>query len=242
MMTVNEVSRLTGVSIRTLQYYDKIGLLHPAAYTESGYRLYDDTSLEQLQRILLFRELEFPLKEIKKIMDSPGYDGNKALQQQIELLTLKKEHIENLITLARGIILTGGRGMDFSAFDMSKMDEYAKQAKASWGDTAEYREFEKKNGNRTLSEMKNLGDRLMDIVAEFGNLKTTPAADPRVQNQVKKLQEFISEHYYSCSKHILSQLGKMYAGGGEFTANINRAGGDGAAEFANEAIQIYCRE
>ncbi len=75
MRTVNEVSKLTGVSIRTLQYYDKIGLLHPTKYTESGYRLYDDTALEKLQQILLFRELEFPLKEINKIIESPGFDS-----------------------------------------------------------------------------------------------------------------------------------------------------------------------
>ena len=103
MMTVNEVSKLTGVSIRTLQYYDTIGLLKPIEYTESGYRLYDDTSLERLQQILLFKELEFPLKEIKKIIDAPNFDRNKALEQQIELLTMKKEHLENLISFARGI-------------------------------------------------------------------------------------------------------------------------------------------
>ncbi len=96
MMTVNEVSKLTGVSIRTLQYYDTIGLLKPIEYTESGYRLYDDTSLERLQQILLFRELEFPLKEIKKIIDAPNFDRNKALEQQIELLTMKKNHLENV--------------------------------------------------------------------------------------------------------------------------------------------------
>ena len=90
MMTVNEVSKLTGMSIRTLQYYDTIGLLKPIEYTESGYRLYDDTSLERLQQILLFKELEFPLKEIKKIIDAPNFDRNKALEQQIELLTMKK--------------------------------------------------------------------------------------------------------------------------------------------------------
>ena len=92
MMTVNEVSKLTGVSIRTLQYYDTIGLLKPIEYTESGYRLYDDTSLERLQQILLFKELEFPLKEIKKIIDAPNFDRNKALEQQIDLLTMKKEN------------------------------------------------------------------------------------------------------------------------------------------------------
>ena len=90
MMTVHEVSRLTGVSIRTLQYYDRIGLLHPAGHTEAGYRLYDEAALETLQQILLFRELEFPLKDIKKIIGSPDFDRSKALGQQIELLELKK--------------------------------------------------------------------------------------------------------------------------------------------------------
>ena len=107
MMTVNEVSKLTGVSIRTLQYYDKIGLLHPAKYSEAGYRLYDDAALETLQQILLFRELEFPLREIKEIVGSPDFDRNKALDQKIELLKLKKEHRENLIELDEGIKLMG---------------------------------------------------------------------------------------------------------------------------------------
>ena len=131
MMTVNEVSKLTGVSIRTLQYYDKIGLLHPAKYTEAGYRLYNDAALETLQQILLFRELEFPLKDIKEIISRPDFDRSKALEQQIKLLTLKKEHIENLIDLAKGIKLLGVRKLKFEAFDTSKIDEYAAQAKAS---------------------------------------------------------------------------------------------------------------
>ena len=77
MMTVHEVSKLAGVSIRTLQYYDKIGLLHPTGYTDAGYRLYDDADLERLQHILLFRELEFPLKDIKAIINSPDFDRSK---------------------------------------------------------------------------------------------------------------------------------------------------------------------
>ena len=97
MMTIHEVSKLAGVSIRTLQYYDKIGLLHPTGYTDAGYRLYDDADLERLQHILLFRELEFPLKDIKAIINSPDFDRSTALEQQIELLRLKKEHIENLM-------------------------------------------------------------------------------------------------------------------------------------------------
>ena len=103
MMTVHEVSKLAGVSIRTLQYYDKIGLLHPTGYTDAGYRLYDDADLERLQHILLFRELEFPLKDIKAIINSPDFDRSKALEQQIELLRLKKEHIDELCTWNKNI-------------------------------------------------------------------------------------------------------------------------------------------
>ena len=241
MMTVHKVSKLTGVSIRTLQYYDKIGLLHPTGYTDAGYRLYDDSDLDRLQQVLLFRELQFPLKEIKRIIQDPEFNKDKAVEQQIELLTLKKEHLEKLIALARGIQLTGGKGMDFTAFDTSRIDEYAKQAKESWGTTKEYKEFEEKNENRTIDEMKSMGIRLMEIVAEFGELKEDrSASDSSVQNQVKKLQDYITENYYTCTEEILSGLGKMYAGGGEFTKNIDRAGGEGTAAFANEAIQVYC--
>ena len=86
MKTVTEVSKITGVSVRTLHHYDAIGLLRPTAVTEAGYRLYDDEALGRLQTILLFRQLQFPLKEIKKILDSPNFDPQEALAQQIELL------------------------------------------------------------------------------------------------------------------------------------------------------------
>ena len=141
MMTVHEVSKLAGVSIRTLQYYDKIGLLHPTGYTDAGYRLYDDADLERLQHILLFRELEFPLKDIREIMNSPDFDRSKALEQQIELLTLRKEHLDNLINFALGIKMLGVKYMDFSAFDKSKIDAYAKQAREMYGNTPEYQEL-----------------------------------------------------------------------------------------------------
>ena len=149
MKTVNEVSKLTGVSIRTLQYYDQIGLLKPAEYTGAGYRLYDDAALERLQQILLFRELEFPLKDIKKIVTGPDFDKKKALEQQIELLELRKEHIENLITMCRSIKKRGVKKMDFTAFDTSKLDEYSKKAKEQWGETPEYKEYAEKSKNRT---------------------------------------------------------------------------------------------
>lgn len=241
MMTVNEVSKLTGVSIRTLQYYDTIGLLPPAEYTEAGYRLYDDAAMERLQQILLFKELEFPLKEIKEIIDAPNFDRSKALKQQIELLTMKKEHLEELIDFARKIEITGVNNMDFKAFDKTKMDEYAKKAKEQWGQTEAYKEYEERAKGVTDAQLKDVTSRFMLVFAEFGEMKEQDVASSPVQAQVAKLQEFITENYYTCTKEILSGLGKMYAAGGEFTENIDSYGGEGTALFVAKAIEIYCR-
>ena len=242
MMTVNDVSKLTGVSVRTLQYYDRIGLLKPSAYTESGYRLYDDTALEKLQQILLFKELEFSLKEISRIIDAPDFDRNKALEQQIQLLTMKKEHLENLIDFARGIKLLGVRKMDFTVFDTNKIDEYAKRAKEQWGKTEAYKEFEEKSKDLTDKDQQNVANELMQLFTEFGQMLSSDPSDEKVQLQVKKLQDYITEHFYNCTNEILLGLGKMYSGGGEFTENIDRAGGPGTAEFVTKAIEFYCNK
>ncbi len=239
-MTVREVAELTGITPRTLQYYDKIGLLKATAYTQSGYRLYDAAALERLQQILLFRELEFPLKDIKQILGSPDFDRDKALQQQIELLQMKKAHIETLITLARGIQNTGGRHMDFSAFDKTTLNRYAQEAKTQWGQTEAYGEFEEKSKGRSEATQEALGRGLMEIFARMGALKGGAPESEAAQELVKQLQTYITEHFYRCTDQILSGLGRMYAAGGEFTQNIDAAGGEGTAEFANAAIQIHC--
>ena len=246
MRTVNEVSKMTGVSIRTLHYYDQIGLLSPTSITEAGYRLYDDTALERLQHIMLFRELQFPLKDIGDILNASNFDRNKALDQQIELLTLKKEHIENLITFARGIRGIGVKNMknmDFSAFDVKKLDEYAAQAKTAWGQTEAYKEFEEKEKGRTKEQSDQIAEGMMALFTEFGLLlkegKTADSED--VQAQVKKLQEYITEHFYTCTPKILAGLGKMYNGGGSMTENIDKFGGEGTADFADKAIEVYCK-
>lgn len=242
MMTVHEVSKLAGVSIRTLHHYDQIGLLRPAEVTEAGYRLYDDAALERLQCILLFRELEFPLKEIRSILDSSTFDRNKALEQQITLLEMKREHLEHLIKLAREIKTTGVRKLDFTAFDTQKMEEYARQAKESWGETLAYKEYERKSAGRTPQEQRQLSAGLMDILAEFGKMKEADPASEAVQAQVRKLQEYISAHYYTCSDEILSSLGEMYIGDDRFRKNIDNAGGDGTAEYTHKAIEAFCRK
>ena len=242
MMTVKEVSDLTGVSIRTLHYYDQLGLLPAAGHTDSGYRLYDDAALERLQQILLFRELEFPLKDIQRILTNSAFDRRKALAQQIELLTLKKQHLESLISLAQKTLTTGGTYMDFTAFDTQKIQEYTRQAKQQWGATPAYKEFEQKTAHQTAQEAADMGSRLMEILAVFGGMQHKSPTAPAVQTQVKALQAFITEHYYTCTKEIFAQLGQMYGAGGAFTENINAAGGPGTAEFAAKAIEVYCQQ
>ena len=240
MMTVHEVSALTGVSIRALRYYDEIGLLPPAQHTEAGYRLYDEAALERLQQILLFRELEFPLREIKAIVCSPGFDRQTALEQQIKLLTLKREHIDNMIRMAETVKLTGGITMDFEAFDTKKMDEYAAQAKAAWGKTEAYREYEQKSQGRTQAQAQALGAGLMAIFSEFAAVKDRGPGSDEAKALLQKLQDYISTHYYRCTDEILAGLGRAYGCGSEFTENINKAGGPGTAEFASAAIAAYC--
>ena len=242
MYSIREVSRLTGVSKRTLQYYDQIGLLKPSGVTEAGYRMYGDEALERLQQILLYRELQFPLKEIKRILDSTDYDRNRALEQQIELLTMKKDHLETLISFAIGLKGVGTRYMDFSAFDTRKMDEYARQAREKWGHTPEYREFEQKQKNRSPQQESAMTEAFMQLFVRFGTLRTGSPDAPEAQAMVQEVKDFISEHFYQCSNQVLSGLGKMYAGGGSMTENIDAAGGEGTGTFVHKAIEHYCSQ
>lgn len=240
MMTVHEVSKLAGISVRTLQYYDKIGLLCPSSRSDAGYRLYEDADLKRLQQILLFRELEIPLKEIKSILESPDFDRDKALEQQIALLKLKKEHIENLINFAIGIELLGENYADFSAFDTSALDDRVAQAKALWENTPEYKEFEEKAKDRTKEEDALLEKECMRIFKAFGEIKDEDPASDEAQALVRKLQAFFTENFYNCTDTILRGLGKMYAGGGAFTKSIDDCAGEGTAVFAERAIEGCC--
>lgn len=242
MHTISEVSALSGVSKRTLQYYDQIGLLKPTQVSQAGYRLYDEEALQTLQQILLYRELQFPLKEIARILHSSDYDRNRALEQQIELLKMKKEHLENLILYAQGLYGMGVKYVNFSAFDTRKMDEYAARAKEQWGQTPEYQEFEQKHKEYTREKDEQLSEEMMQFFVRFGQMKGEHPASEAAQALVGELQAFITEHFYTCTNRILLGLGKMYAGGGSFTENIDRTGGEGTAAFACAAIEAWCRK
>lgn len=245
MMTVSEVSRKTGVSVRTLHHYDSIGLLKPAQVSSAGYRLYDEKNLVRLQCILLFRELEFSLEDIRRIMESPSFDQNRALEQQIRLLEMKREHIDNLLVFARGICMTGVnrlKDMNFEPFDTKKLDRYAQEARASWGETPAYKEYQQKSKGRSREDEQLLGKALMNVLGGFAPLMGRPPEDEAVQAQVQALRDFISGHYYTCTPEILRSLGSLYGGGGAMTENINKTCGEGVAEFAAKAVEAYCRE
>ena len=240
MKTVSEVSRLTGISVRTLHHYDAIGLLHPTAVTKAGYRMYDDAALCRLQSILLFRELEFPLKEIKTMLDSPSFDPSEALAQQIHLLELQRRHIDELISFAREIQEKGVKPMAFHAFDNKDLEQYKAEVKERWGETRAYQEYEQKQ--RDGQDFAAGTAQLMGAFAKLGSMKELTPDNPQVQEQVGVLQRVITENFYTCTPEILSGLGEMYTADERFRENIDRAGGEGTAEFARQAIAAYCKK
>ena len=212
-MQIKEFAEFTGVSVRTLHYYDEIGLLPPAFIDKStGYRFYDETSLLRMQEILFFRELDFSLKSIGEILSFPNYDKNKALQEQKYLLILKKERLERLISA----IDNAAKGENvMRAFDNSEFEKHKMEAKEKWDYTDAYKEHEEKTKNYSKDTRNNLSEEMNDIFAEFAvymKKGEEPNSD-KTQNLVKRLQEHITENYYHCTN-----------------------------EFVNEAIEVYCRK
>lgn len=122
MMTVKEISELTGISARTLHYYDEIGLFQPTSKSEAGYRLYDDMALQKLQQILFFREFDIPLKQIKSVTENPAFDRNQILQMQRKMLLAKKKRMERLIASIDDI-LKGDSKMEFEIFNKNEIEE-----------------------------------------------------------------------------------------------------------------------
>ncbi|MCU6761143.1 Multidrug transporter activation protein [uncultured Roseburia sp.] len=240
MRTVKEVSKLTGVSVRTLHYYDAIGLLKPTRVTEAGYRMYDDAALSRLQNILLFRELQFPLKEIKVILDSPDFNQEEAIVQQIKLLELQYKHIGELISFARAIQTKGVRTMNFEVFDTNEIEQYKTEVKVKWGHSEAYQEYKQRNASQSKCNYDRVADEMMSLFAGFGAIKQFLPADQTVQEKVGALQSYINKNFYTCNKEILKGLGEMYACDERFKKNIDRFGGEGTAEFVRQAILVYC--
>ncbi|MDG3132716.1 MerR family transcriptional regulator [Streptococcus suis] len=236
--TVKQVSHLTGLTVRTLHYYDQIGLLKPAAVADNGYRYYDQNSLARLQEIMLFRELDFPLKTIQAMLDEQEFDCNQAMQDHIHLLELQKKRIENLIVHAK-LLLKGGQDMVFKVFDTQDLETYKAEVKKRWGKTSTYDEFEQ---GYDVSKDEVFARELGEIFKALGEMKRLRASHPDVQTQVATLQAYITDHFYTCTKEILQGLGLMYVEDKRFMTNIDRVGGTGTAVFIGQAIAIYSQQ
>lgn len=241
MHSITDIATLTGVSQRTLHYYDEIGLLRPTATTDAGYRLYDDDALERLQHILLFRELGFPLKDIRRILDDPGFDRIKALDQHIELLQAQKQRLDILIMLARGIRLMGTKNVNFKAFDRRAIDQYTQRAREQWGTTTAWKEYEQGFAQRDQAGQQAAIAAMQEIFMRFGSHLGEDPASPALRCLAEELQAFITEHFYTCTDEILLSLANMYDGGGEFTRNIDAWGGEGTGDLAAAAIRCYVK-
>ena len=241
-LQIKEFAELTGVSVRTLHYYDEIGLLKPCFVDEqNGYRFYDEGSIERMQEILFYRELDFSLKSIGEILALPSYDKQKALVKQKRLLMLKKNRLERLIeTLEQA-----EKGeITMSIFDNSEYEiarqQYEIEAKQRWGATSAYKESQVKTASYSKDKWNDILGGMNCIFAEFAQCKKCGeyAGSNTAQQLVKKLQDYITANFYHCTNEILAGLGQMYVCDERFKSNID-SHGEGTAEFAAEAIKIF---
>lgn len=227
-LTVHEVVNLTGITARTLHYYDEIGLLKPSIVTEAKYRLYTDTDLCRLQEVLFFREVGFALKEIKNLLNSPHYNRTEALEKHLCILEAQRERIDGLISLVKAGI-SGGKTISFSEFSNSKVMElqsqFQKEVLEKWGDTESFKEYEaifsskaQEVQNEQMTAFFSMAQNIFEKLAIYEN--KSPDC-PEVQNVVREWQLYITEHFYQCDKQILSSLGKMYVSDLMHMAHLN---------------------
>lgn len=160
-------------------------------------------------------------------------------EEQLQLLATNGMLVKRPLVIGEDYVLTGFKESEWDS--KMKLDDYAKPAKAQWGHTDAYKEYEEKCKGRIAEKENALGAGMMQIFAEFGEIRTTDPKSQEAQDLVKKLQNYITEHFYHCTNEILASLGQMYACGGEFTDNIDKAGGKGTAQFAADAISEYCK-
>lgn len=237
MLSVGKTAKLLGISIRTLHYYDEINLVKPSYTALSGYRYYDDDAVELLQQVIFLRELEIPVKQIKKILGSPDCDREFLLKSHRQLLLARKAHIENLISLIDKRI--GVDNMDYreGIAEAQLKSEFADEVRRRWGDTPQYREYEEKIKNHKSEDIAAGAD---EIFKAFAEAVGSAPGDREVQELVRKWQEYITANYYKCSDEILASLAEMYAADDRFKDYLDSFG-EGTAQLMSDAIKCYCR-
>lgn len=241
-MTVKEVADLVGISIRTLHYYDEVGLLTPDETTESGYRLYSDENLEALQQILFFKELGFSLQKIKEIIYSPSFDRTDALNVQRKMLIEKRNRIEKMINMIDKTILhskgeiTLTNKEKFEGFDFSH-NPYEEEARKRWGDQA-VDEYKKKIAQNNPEHLSKQWDALF---RELADLREKSPESKEVQTAISQWYTFLNNNFGTYSFEAFKGLGEMYVHDERFTKNIDQYG-DGLAKFMSAAMAIFANK
>ncbi|MHB1315049.1 MAG: MerR family transcriptional regulator [Christensenellales bacterium] len=242
--TVSELARQSGVSVRTLHYYDEIGLLHPVYVSETGYRYYDGASLSTLLEILFFKEIGFSLKEIAALLADPAYQKKEALKDHLTMLQLKKKHIESIIDLAdkaqKGELEMEKQTDYYAAYEAAQK-KYADEARRKWGNTGAYKQSEERSRRYGKNEWAVILKESGEIMKGFAGHKGEPAGSPALQEFAKKWQDYISRYFYDCTFDILSGLTEMYVADERFTKSIDRYGA-GTAQCMREALFYYCEK
>lgn len=246
---VKEVSDMVGISVRMLHYYDSIGLLKPESISPAGYRLYDQNSLEKLQQILFFKELDFSLCEIKDILSSPGFDRKHTLKSHRELLITKRNRLDKIINTLENTIKTieGGLEMDnkkmFEGFDISEIEEHKKkyeaEVKERWGNTDAFKESQKRSSKYNKNDWAKIAEGGNEIFKKLASLMSKDPGDLEVQEAIGAWRSHISKYFYECTPEILKGLGDMYVNDPRFTENIDKYG-KGLSAFLRDAINLYC--
>ena len=236
-MQIKEFAEQIGVSVRTLHYYDEIGLLKPSEVdVQNGYRFYDERSLERMQEILFYRELDFSLKTIAQILSSPDYDKQQALTRQRKLLLAKKERLERLIDALDSMEKGEGFMKPNNEYEDLK-NKYAEEVRQRWGSTDAYKESQQRNTD--FSQAASLLDAVFEEFAELDRSGISPD-DEAAKIQVEKLQRCITDNFYTCTNEILAGLGQMYVADVRFKNYIDKHG-EGTAEFVSQCIKSYCK-
>lgn len=240
-LTISEAANICGISVRTLHYYDEIGLVKPSEVTENGYRYYNQEALATLQQVLFYRELEFPLKDIAQFLQNPNYNKMEALQKHRNLLLLKRQHLDNLLCLVDETI--GGKNMSKPKTTLADIErakrEYAQETKASYGSSEAYKESEKRYARYTDEDKATMGAEMDEIFSGFAALVGQNPEEKEARELVIRWKNHISHYSYACTDEILSGLGEMYVADERFTNNLDRYG-EGTARFMSEAIRAYC--
>lgn len=242
--TVHQLAELASISVRTLHYYDEIGLLAPSSIAKNGYRHYEEKELVRLQQILFFRELDFPLEEIKHMLDRPEFRVMEALRDQKKLMQLKRQRLDGLIKSIDKTIMsiTKNKKVDdeelYVAFKDDDVKQYQDEVKQRWGDTHAYKQSMAKVSKMTKQQMEKLKADGKAFTQELANAMDKGPQHPDIQGLIAKHHDGI-KFFYDCPYDMYRNLGQMYVDDPRFTAYYEKFRA-GLAVFMRDAIAHYC--